>query len=172
MQRGVGICRTPDCRDYNKDVLLLENVPAKYICRQCMRHGITSREMGSCLSPTNMEFFQVRVEFNFHPVPGEWEGKYRSLVIVTDETMRKDGNVYTLRSPLIRTEKRALEVATALLANLMTDPESALISENGMRPKVHFIDFDRPLDDVKAQLAVLGNKLSSSRLTERYSEIK
>ena len=59
-------------------------------------------------------FKEVRVEYNFDPI----NTVYREIAIVRDESLWGRNNVYTLQSPLIKTEKRALKVAEAILANL------------------------------------------------------
>lgn len=59
-------------------------------------------------------FNEVRVEHNFDSL----QKRYRSIAIVNDDSLAGICNTYTLQSPLIQTENRALKVAEALLANL------------------------------------------------------
>ena len=161
--RAVGICRSIECEDYNKDVFLI-NHGDFFNCPKCRKLGIYKQEQGTTLNNTSLDFYQVRVEFNFDPDKNE----FRSIAIVTDESMPKDGgNVYTLKSALIRTDKRALEVATALLGNLM-NATTAIFDGSGIsRPKEHVLYFDNPRELFKLELEVLGRELENSRLRRK-----
>lgn len=169
--RAVGICKTEGCKSYNDPKFLFSmHLDPIHVCTECHRAGMVVKEEFSIKQPDNLTFFQVRVEYNFRPslVADVHEGTWHGLCIVSDESMSKDENVYTLRSPLIQTEKRAAAVATSILGGLLQDPEEMLKSNPGSRPKENLIDFDEPLGGVKAQLWELEEKLRGSRLTQEY----
>ena len=163
LTRAVGICRSRDCEEFNKDVFLV-NHGDFFTCTKCRKAGIYKQEQGTTLNTTSLDFYQVRVEFNFDPDRNE----FRSIAIVTDESMPKDGgNVYTLKSALIRTDKRALEVATALLGNLMHATPAIFDGSGISRPKERVLYFDNPRELFKLELEVLGRELENSRLRRK-----
>jgi len=110
--RGVGYCRNVDCEDAGKGVFLL-NHSGHFACPTCRQLGTVERESGSYEGDSGV-FREVRVEYNYDPE----SGGYRDVAIVRDVSVWEASSSYTLRSPLVRTEKRALKVAEALLANL------------------------------------------------------
>jgi ribosomal protein S27AE len=112
MKRGVGYCENTDCEDYAKGVFLLNHGDTFY-CPRCRQLGKVEKERGFYTGNTDI-FKEVRVEYNFDPI----NSLYREIAIVRDESLWGRNNVYTLQSPLIKTEKRALKVAEAILANL------------------------------------------------------
>ena len=112
MKRGVGYCENTDCEDYAKGVFLLNHGDTFY-CPRCRQLGKVEKERGFYTGNTDI-FKEVRVEYNFDPI----NSVYREIAIVRDESLWGRNNVYTLQSPLIKTEKRALKVAEAILANL------------------------------------------------------
>ncbi len=112
MKRGVGYCENTDCEDYAKGVFLLNHGDTFY-CPRCRQLGKVEKERGFYTGNSDV-FKEVRVEYNFDPI----NGVYREIAIVRDESLWGRNNVYTLQSPLIKTEKRALKVAEAILANL------------------------------------------------------
>ena len=112
MKRGVGYCENTECEDYAKGVFLLNHGDTFY-CPRCRQLGKVEKERGFYTGNSDI-FKEVRVEYNFDPV----HGIYREIAIVRDESLWGRNNVYTLQSPLIKTEKRALKVAEAILANL------------------------------------------------------
>lgn len=171
MVRAVGFCKTDGCKNFNDAKFVFGSNPEPtYFCRDCQRFGYTVKEEWWTKRPDDLTFFQVRLEYDYRPslIPNTKVGKWHALCIVSDDSMDPNRNVYYLRSPLIRTEKRAKEIATATLSGLMQDPERVLQHPN-MRAKVTEIDFDKPLGDVKAQLWELGNMLSKSKLLKEYA---
>src|SRR5574338_920129 len=91
--RGSGYCLNEECTDYKKEVFLMEH-RGDYRCNRCLHIGITENETGTTENDYSLEFYQVRVEFNFDCL----SRKYLGIAIVTDETMPKTGNVYHLKS--------------------------------------------------------------------------
>ena len=161
--RAIGICRNRECEDYNKDVFLI-NHGDYFDCPKCKAAGIYQKEQGLTLNNTSLDFYQVRVEFNYDPN----EDRFRSIAIVTDESMPKEGgNVYTLKSALIRTDKRALEVATALLGNLMHADVRVFDGSGIGRPKEHVLYLDHPRELYQIELDVLARELENSRLRRK-----
>ena len=122
MRRGVGYCQHEGCEEFARGVFLLNHQGAFY-CPVCRREGLVERENGTH-DGAGEHFKEVRVEYNFDPV----DQSYRDVAIVQDMSLWGPGNVYRLRSPLIRTEKRALKVGESLLANLNRCPEFAFAS--------------------------------------------
>lgn len=167
LKRAVGICRNLECEEYNKDVFLLDHAP-NFNCTRCHKLGRYLPETSGVLDSASMNFYQVRVEFNYDPD----KDIFRSIAIVTDESLDKSGgNVYTLKTPLIKTEKRALAVAEALLSNLM-QPTADLFDGGGIsRAKEHVLYFDNPRELFRIELDLLARKLEGSRL-RRTNEAK
>lgn len=112
MTRGVGYCTNGECEDYAKGVFLLNHGPTFY-CPRCHIVGDAEMEYGQVSGDHNF-FREVRVEHNYCNV----SKRYRDVGIVMDVSLTPEYSVYTLFSPLIKTEKRALKVAEAILANL------------------------------------------------------
>lgn len=163
LRRAVGICRNLACEEYNKCVFLL-NHENEFICSRCKHFGRSKLETGSTLNRTSLDFYQVRVEYAYDPN----SDSFRSIAIVTDESMSKDGgNVYTLKSALIRTENRALQVAESLLGNLMNATDCVFDGVGIGRAKEHVLSFDNPLGVFKIELDVLAAELSNSRLRKK-----
>jgi hypothetical protein len=92
--------------------------------------------------------------------------EYRNLAIVRDESLGKDTNVYTLYSPLIKTDKRALKVAESILSNLMMS-NGNLTQGKMPRTTENVLQFDGSLSEFKQQLKKLEEQLSKSNLLER-----
>jgi hypothetical protein len=110
--RGVGYCQNTCCEDFGKGVFLLNHAGA-FTCPDCRRAGRIEHETG-CFTGDSHVFREVRVEYSYDPETNV----YRDVAIVRDTSLWESSSAYTLRSPLVRTEKRALKVAEALLANL------------------------------------------------------
>lgn len=162
-QRGIGVCRYRECEDFNKSLFLI-NHGNYFSCPRCHKVGIYRIEQGTTLNNTSLDFYQVRVEFSYDPD----RDRFRAVAVVTDESMDKSkGNVYTLKSPLISTEKRALEVATSLLGNLMHATEEIFDGSGVSRPKEHLLYLDKPRELFNVELAMLEQKLENSRLRKK-----
>jgi ribosomal protein S27AE len=128
MKRGVGYCENTDCEDYAKGVFLLNHGDTFY-CPRCRQLGKVEKERGFYTGNTDI-FKEVRVEYNFDPI----NTVYREIAIVRDESLWGRNNVYTLQSPLIKTEKRALKVAEAILATISrARPRSSSPSTTGSK---------------------------------------
>ena len=144
MKRGVGYCENTDCEDYAKGVFLLNHGDTFY-CPRCRQLGKVEKERGFYTGNSDI-FKEVRVEYNFDPI----NGVYREIAIVRDESLWGRNNVYTLQSPLIKTEKRALKVAEAILANL-NRYRGLLNGDDIPRTTEIILSFDEPIRRVLAQ---------------------
>jgi hypothetical protein len=93
---------------------------------------------------------EARVEYNYDMT----ERRYRDLAIVRDESIWGPHNSYTLYSPLIRTEKRALKVAENILANLQRYRGAEVGRDNVARMET-VLSLDQPLEKVKRELDII-----------------
>jgi len=159
MKRGVGYCENTECEDYAKGVFLLNHGDTFY-CPRCRQLGKVEKERGFYTG--NSEIFkEVRVEYNFDPT----HGIYREIAIVRDESLWGRNNVYTLQSPLIKTEKRALKVAEAILANL-NRYRGMLSGDDIPRTTEIILSFDEPYDEFSRKLHQLSREWEASGLRE------
>ena len=109
---------------------------------------------------SNHEVFrEVRVEYDYDPI----QKKYKCIAILADEGM-DEGDVYTLFSPLIKTDKRALKVAEGLLATL-----SYSLPEEGAVPThtEQTLDLNSPLAEFVQQLGQHAKRWRQSSLAKR-----
>ncbi len=159
MKRGVGYCKNTQCEDYAKGVFLLNHGDSFY-CPRCRHQGEVEKERGFYTGDSDI-FKEVRVEYNFDPT----NTLYREIAIVRDESLWGRHNVYTLQSPLIKTEKRALKVAEAILANL--NRYRGLLNDDEIpRTTEIIISFDDPFDVFQEKLHQLGKEWAASGLRE------
>lgn len=156
MKRAVGYCGSVDCEDYAKGAFLLSHSDT-FHCPRCRNVGFQEKEGGHFTG--NAEWFaEVRVEYNFDPI----NGTYREIAIVRDESLPR-GNTYVLNSPLIKTERRALKVAEAILSNLN---RFGIGSGEIPRTTEQLLSFDTPREEFSAQCAQLAKGLEESGLAE------
>jgi len=139
--------------------VFLLNHGKTFYCPRCRGLGATEAEAGHYVGDSSI-FKEVRVEFNFDPI----NGVYREIAIVRDESLWGRCNVYTLFSPLIKTEKRALKVAESILANLnrfgVGDGNVPATTET-------ILSFDDSSKDFARKCAQLQRELESSQLASR-----
>lgn len=157
MRRGVGYCRDSECEDYAKGVFLL-NHSETFSCPSCRTPGDIEQERGSCADDTAV-FKEVRVEYNFDPE----RRLYREVAIVQDVSLWGRSNVYTLCSPLIRTEKRALKVAESILANLNRCPALASLDDVPSSAEL-VLSFDDDREKFQRKLESLAEEWAESGL--------
>jgi hypothetical protein len=136
MKRGIGWCIDSECKNWHVSIYLLNHGPV-FDCQLCGQRGEVCPETYSIKN--GRPFKQVRVEYDFNMT----DKRYKAVAIVTDDLAPGNG-VYTLRSPLIRTERRALATAERYLANLCCG-----VSAN--RPEI-VLDFDQPRDTWRRNL--------------------
>jgi ribosomal protein S27AE len=159
MKRGVGYCENTDCEDYAKGVFLLNHGDTFY-CPRCRQLGKVEKERGFYTGNTDI-FKEVRVEYNFDPI----NSVYREIAIVRDESLWGRNNVYTLQSPLIKTEKRALKVAEAILANL-NRYRGLLNGDDIPRTTEIILSFDDSFEEFSRKLTQLSKEWEASGLRE------
>lgn len=158
--RGVGYCQNPRCEDYGKGVFLL-NHGAAFSCPDCRHPGRVERENGQAQGESRV-FREVRVEYNYDP---ELD-LYRDIAIVQDVSLWGPTSSYTLRSPLVRTEKRALKVAEAILANLNRATDGPIGDEIPTSAET-VLNLDSPRDEFLRKLEVLAHEWGASGLSEK-----
>jgi len=88
----------------------------------------------------------LRVEFNFDPITQT----YRDVAIVIDHSLDNSHNVYRMKTPLVKTDRRALRIAESLLATL--HQTSGLEQGEIPRSTERTINFSDSLDEIKGQL--------------------
>jgi hypothetical protein len=159
MKRGVGYCENTECEDYAKGVFLLNHGDTFY-CPRCRQLGKVEKERGFYTGNSDI-FKEVRVEYNFDPI----HGIYREIAIVRDESLWGRNNVYTLQSPLIKTEKRALKVAEAILANL-NRYRGLLSGDDIPRTTEIILSFDDDFEEFSKKLTQLSKEWEASGLRE------
>ena len=160
MKRAVGYCENIGCNDYAKGVFLLNHSP-NFLCPNCREQGHIEREVGFYTGNSDI-FKEVRVEFNFDPI----SKVYLEIGIVRDDSLPGAHNVYTLQSPLIKTEQRSLKVAEALLSNL--NRYRGLLSDGDIPQTTEILlSFDDPFNSFKEKCRQLGEELAQSNLAEK-----
>jgi ribosomal protein S27AE len=172
MRRGVGYCmntgslENEGCDEYAKGVFLLNHGDSFY-CPRCRVLGLVVKETGHADFNENVHlhcgapFKEVRCEFNYDPCTR----KFREIAIVRDEAIWGSGSKYTLLSPLIKTEKRALKVAEAILANLQRYSGLATGDDIPRSTEV-IVSLDDDLDVVTKKLEALGKLWEDSTLAQ------
>lgn len=154
MKRAVGYCTNTDCEDYSKGTFLL-NHGDKFFCSRCRVLGFIKKEEGDYTQVGEI-FTEVRVEYNYSPV----DDKYTEIAIVRDESL-PEGNVYTLQSPLVKTQNRALKIAEAILSNL----NRCGVGEGGVpNTRETILCIDDPREKFAAACAALARDLEGSNL--------
>lgn len=147
MRRAVGYCMSSeDCDDYGKGVFLL-NHGDYFECVRCRIPGYIEKEKSHSQS-NNPYYKEVRVEWDYCVL----ERRYKATAIVRDESAPRDGNIYILYSPLIRTEKRALTVAESRMAQLDKLNGVPDVDED-IRMEPVLLSFDETIDAFRKSLA-------------------
>lgn len=152
MKRGVGICINSGpwhgeaCEEYGKSTFLLNHGP-KFHCGRCRMAGKVVNETSGLLND-NQVVKEVRVEFNYDFK----RDKYAGVAIVKDAGLTGSHlNVFTIFSPLIKTEQRALAVAERTLANLR---QCRVLPDGDAAMQAHetTLNIDVDMDQWKADL--------------------
>jgi ribosomal protein S27AE len=173
MRRGVGYCMNTGsrvegvdvgdngCEEYAKGVFLLNHGDSFY-CPRCRHLGMVVKETGTAEHGSgNAPFKEVRCEFNYDPCTA----KFREIAIVRDEAIWGTGSKYTLLSPLIKTEKRALKVAEAILANLQRFAD-LVTGEDIPRSTEVVLSLDDDLEVFTRKMKDLGKAWQDSSLAK------
>lgn len=146
-ERGVGFCQKVLCEEFCKPKLLYHH-EGDFFCTLCHQMGFIVPETGRPNRKPGQLFGEVRLEYCYCPA----KKRYQEVAIVRDTDLGDDIGTYTVQNPLINTEKRALQVAEALLA-LLND--GMILDEDLAHPphtKEKVLDLDLPLEDVKRWL--------------------
>lgn len=157
MKRAVGYCLNFPCREFAKGAFLLNHGDASYKCSFCRVSGIQEPE--ACDYPKERPVKQARVEFDFCPL----DRRYKAVAIVNDDSL-VDGAVACLRSPLIKTEKRALKVAEAILCNLQRSERT------GWNEPETLLSFDTSRQEFEFSLHQWAQGLEGSFLAEHSGQ--
>ena len=170
MKRAVGYCQNAGsaghegCEDFAKGVFLLNHGETFY-CPRCRQLGEIQPERGFAERFNDAPYKEVRVEFNYDPN----SKTFREIAIVRDEAVWGSGSKYTLLSPLIKTEKRALKVAEAILANLQ---RFADLAEDGIpRTTEVIISFDEDIEVFTQKMRRLGEDWENSSLAAKNVKV-
>jgi hypothetical protein len=163
MRRAVGYCQKDQCDDYAKGVFLL-NHGQTFLCPRCREDGEIAPEVGAYTGTSDV-FKEVRVEYNYCAVNHE----FREIAIVRDESLWGRCNTYVLKSPLIKTERRALKVAEAILSNLNKFSRCLADLNSGEVPTTleTILNFDQDMATFKSNLAKFAKELEASPLARR-----
>jgi ribosomal protein S27AE len=134
MKRAVGYCENIYCEDFGKGVFLLNHGDTFY-CPRCRDLGFVETEVSVDDDTHDGLYKTVRVEFNFNVC-----NKTYPEVAIVDIPELTEGGTYTIKSPLIRTEQRALKVAESVIGhvnsgkkNLRDMDSQTLMSMDGTR---------------------------------------
>lgn len=142
--RGVSFCPSEWCDQWkNPRFHLVPDFTRTYHCHKCA----APCEMVSDTFDYKggQPFRQVRVEFDWDSV----EHRYKQIAIVTNEDSEGIG-VHTFRTAMIKTQQRALEVATARLSNLTYGDDA----------EQHFVlvNLDHSLEEVKRVCSLMRSQ--------------
>jgi hypothetical protein len=106
-----------NCEEYTKGAFLLDHGEVFY-CPRCRMTGHMEGEK-TTFSEEEGVFGSVRLEYDFDPL--QW--RYRSIAIVKDEALIGEVRTCTIKSPLVKTPRRALKVAEHMLGHLRQTPD-------------------------------------------------
>lgn len=155
MKRAVGYCENIDCEDFGKGVFLLNHGNTFY-CPRCRDLGFVETEVSVDNDTHDGLYKTVRVEFNFNVC-----NKTYPEVAIVDIPELTEGGTYTIKSPLIRTEQRALKVAESVIGhvnsgkkNLRDMDSQTLMSMDGTRE-----EFAKECEKLDADLMLRSRRL-------------
>jgi len=117
IRRGAAHCRTTDCWERDRLVLLVP-FALEYTCPRCGRKASVEAEFGTGLGGSR-HYNEVRVYFGFDAV----SGTYTELALAKDESLVGQHSSYAFFSPLVRERDEAERVAGLLLSKLNGEPE-------------------------------------------------
>jgi hypothetical protein len=118
MTRAVGYCENVHCKEYLKGIFLL-NHGNDYNCHFCMESGFIERE--EVTQEGDFKLFRtVKLNFDYDAS----SKRYRQLALVTDECTPCHYSTLVIKSPLVKTERRALKLAEMYLGRLAITEET------------------------------------------------
>ena len=112
IRRAAAHCRTPDCWEREK-LVLLAPFALEYNCPRCGRPAAIEAEFGTGLG-SSQNFNEVRVYYAFQAATRT----YTELALVQDESVVGQHSAYAFFTPFVRTRAEAERVAEALLTKL------------------------------------------------------
>ena len=139
--RAVGYCYAKECDDYLKGVFLL-NYGTTFYCPRCRHLGEVLPEERVDNPSDNGLYTAVEMYFNYQPA----ERVYKARAIVKIEGVPQQHGTYVMRSPIVKTERRALKIAEQLLCAL----NAGLPKDNLMSEKT--LTFDCSINQFRAQM--------------------
>ena len=145
------------CNEYTKS-FFITYLTEEYICYHCNKPGIALFEKQWPERYDNLDFYQVRLEYSYHAPTNRWS----DICVVTHESSQKNGNIWNIRNPNIRTERNALKTATNVLAFLQRADNSVLEPNIAIRNTEMLLDFSSP--SFKEDLNNIFSTLKKSRL--------
>ena len=141
--RGVGYCYNNQCDEFMKGVFLL-NYGTMFYCPGCRQNGEIAGEQRLDYPTDEGLYTKVEIHYNYQPDRRE----YVERAIVQINGMPTFG-VFIMKSPLIKTERRALKVAETILCAL-----NAGRDKNNLTQEVTYT-MDCSLADFKTQMKSL-----------------
>ncbi len=143
IDRGVAWCDNVNCPELWRLRFALR-VDEQNDCPGCM--GPLQKQREQAEHKGGKPFREVRIEYNFDPDLCV----YRDVAIIRNDAAPYGGGWYILRSPLLKTEKRAFARGEAILSELQTrQPEPGELVEG----RELTLSFDDSLDLLRAKLA-------------------
>ena len=167
MKRAVGYCTNSGCEDFAQGVFVL-NPPSSFFCARCRGVGQLVRERGwrEGSSPDD-SFKEVRIKFDYTPIGSE----FRQTAVVRDNSLSGEHLIYTLQSPLVKTETRALKMAESILANLNCCRDRLDLTEiPGTSERV--LSFDDPFEEFSRKLGLLSKDWEEANSSHRRSRFE
>lgn len=168
MERGVAYCVNTDCLNFAQAAFWLvpagrKDLPA---CPDCFKSRKVVLE-STIPQPAARAYCRVEVHFDFQVVstPGCLDEGFRQIATVCDASMNPALGTFVFKSPTIRTEKRAIHIATCLLANLQTrraEVESGVVKPFEMR----VMNLDSSAEDFSQQLEEIFAEVEGSSLVD------
>jgi len=115
MIKAVGYCENLTCEDYVKGIFLLnQSHNTSFYCPRCRQRGFKETE-SRILNPGDVGLWrEVQFEYNFDPLTK----LYTEKATVTDESLPLTAGWLLVKSPLVKTETRALKLAEGYLSAL------------------------------------------------------
>ena len=164
-RQGIGYCRNPDCKSVNQAIFVTDREDS-YRCQGCYLVGRIVLESGSFSNKTPY-VRMVRVEYNYDTT----QERYRSLAALWDPEIEEERtNVYTIKSPIIKSEKGAFRVAESVLVLLQQLPEPQKNPSAGLKAKERPLDLDLDYSDFKKQCQKLTESWDQmAKVRKRYT---
>lgn len=130
----------------------------EFHCPRCRNRGIIEKERYQY--ENNFPVIkEVRVEYNYDAFCQE----YREIAIARDDELGVQCNILTVFSPLCKTEKRALKLATLYFAYVSLHG----VGVKNLNSREQVLDLDAPLDEFKKQLISIGQKWDESAIMRK-----